>query len=119
MNINLARLRKKAATRQDNSTPESRDTLIITFLDEFQAVVCNDVIDSVSDETLHCLHMDWIKAVLAGETDEERHNRLISAVMVFPVTKGAQPVTPLSASVESQKESAKRISRKPLLRVVK
>lgn len=101
MSRNLVRLRKKAATRQDISTPESRDTLIAAFLDEFQTVVCNDVIDSVSDEALHCLHIDWIKAILAGETDEERRSRLISAVMIFPVTNEAKPPSPLAENVVS------------------
>lgn len=48
-----------------------------------------------------------------------RYNLSLAEVMMEAVRKGVQPVAPLCASVESRKESAKRISRKPLLHVVK
>ena len=87
MNRRLARLRRLSSERAVCSSAESRDFTISCFLSETSSVVCGEVLDATSDPVLYALYAEWARAVINGESEEDRRSRLISAITLFPRTE--------------------------------
>lgn len=83
-NSDLARLRKRSIERGDLGGPEARDKLIKAFLTHLEEVVCDEAVATMADHVLDCMYTRWVRAIMAGEDDDERKRRLISSVYFNP-----------------------------------
>lgn len=94
---------------------------------------CDLQVDETALMDSICRHMQSARAVVTDATlarighvhlavminTAARYNLSLGEVMMEAVRQGVQPVAPLCVAVESKKTSAQRISRTPILRVVK
>ncbi|WP_349618122.1 hypothetical protein [Azotobacter salinestris] len=94
MDMNLARLRKLAAEHGDAGSPDARDALILTFLQELNLVLAKPVIDIMSDVEIRQCYVKWTKAILLEATMEDRHEWLVRGVRLVLSDYTEHPVEP-------------------------
>lgn len=90
MRETLARLRKVAAEHGDTGSAEARDTSMMAFLNELEAVVCAQVIHLLPDAQLRALYVRWTQQLIAGLDEPSRYNWLAEGVIISPAPQGRQ-----------------------------
>jgi len=78
------RLRREVVERNVKGSTESRDTAINMFLEELQELFTERLIDSLSDDVLGGMFVDWLSS-MGKMGREERIKALIMDARLSPV----------------------------------
>lgn len=94
-------LRLSSQERGHLGSSESRELCISDFLEEAVSVVCEEVLASMSKDSLAAYYENWLRASQQGADSQARREHLVEAVKVVPrlvLSTPAQKAEPLSTS---------------------